>query len=352
MASTESPPKILSQGPSVAVSTARVGRSRKRLTNDAYNVLSAFFDNVSRFPSDTQCRELADAIRALPRCEWCTPDHLRRYFQGRRSSRGSLRVKQEQSSGLILKFYAPPPEGSSPSASCPVKIEEDACKHLVSLSAPLLASLIATAPAGGSSSTRVPAELSEPTLLRPSSPEVRGSARQITGSANELTTSSAEQGHWKQPAGRPFYAYAYPMLYSGAYMPCTPLRGPFAGTIPQHHPYHTSMPSASFASKLTTTQPATIPVLAPLTTLPPALSSTFSSEDPRLRDLASQLACALADLSATTLPGSPDVPKTVAALAQQLGDQKTSKDFLRALDGSVYARLGLLPPAGGCDAGY
>ncbi|RPD55374.1 hypothetical protein L227DRAFT_603606 [Lentinus tigrinus ALCF2SS1-6] len=306
MASTESPPKILSQGPSVAVSTAR-------------------------------CRELADAIRALPRCEWCTPDHLRRYFQGRRSSRGSLRVKQEQSSGLILKFYAPPPEGSSPSASCPVKIEEDACKHLVSLSAPLLASLIATAPAGGSSSTRVPAELSEPTLLRPSSPEVRGSARQITGSANELTTSSAEQGHWKQP---------------GAYMPCTPLRGPFAGTIPQHHPYHTSMPSASFASKLTTTQPATIPVLAPLTTLPPALSSTFSSEDPRLRDLASQLACALADLSATTLPGSPDVPKTVAALAQQLGDQKTSKDFLRALDGSVYARLGLLPPAGGCDAGY
>ncbi len=109
---------------------------------------SAFFDNVSRYPTAVQCKELADVVRQLPGCEWCTGSHVHGHMVNRRNkpsrrkasaTKSRLHVQAEPSmsvgpTGVVQA--APAPEGSSSSAfSASCEVEEDDAVALAGMSA-------------------------------------------------------------------------------------------------------------------------------------------------------------------------------------------------------------------------
>ncbi len=130
-----------------------------------------------------------------------------------------------------------------------------------------------------------------------------------------------------------------------AYMPI--LMPPATSSLLQPRTYHSwgppLTPSHTFAatSSMVPTTALRAPVLH-CSFQPPEPLSTLAPGDPRLHDLVIQLSHTLSRSSTTELRS--DLPHTLADLADRLAHQQAGiDDFLRALDGSAYTRLGLLP---------
>ncbi|RDX41922.1 hypothetical protein OH76DRAFT_1411693 [Lentinus brumalis] len=340
--------------------------SRRRLTKEGYRVLATFFDAVSRYPTAVQCKDLADVVRQLPSCEWCTENYVYRHMANRRKrvnkTQNKLHVHQDPPKSLspTSKFVSPEPApgGCASSAmSASGEVDEDDAVDLAVMSAQTPLDLPSRAP--------------ELDVTTPAPPDLHTTAPE---------TPSSELAQSTQLPHAQMY-YAYPMFVFDPSSYTMPDASNQAGPVQHltHHTwrppvtpshtfrpraYHTGQPpltpSHSFAatsSTIPTTplraprshstrQPSLLdwmpqPPLVHWTAQPPAVPS-LAPRDPRLHDLATQLSHALSCSSTTELRS--DLPNTLADLVDRLANEQGSiNDFLRALDGSAYTRLGLLP---------
>ncbi|TFK85710.1 hypothetical protein K466DRAFT_621534 [Polyporus arcularius HHB13444] len=366
--------------------------SRRRLTKEGYRVLaslstpitqyshetdqssSAFFDTVSRYPTAVQCKNLADVVRQLRSCEWCTENYVYRHMANRRKrvnktqSRLHVQADPPKSLSPTYKFVSPEPApgGSASSAMSTCReVEDDDAVDLAGMSVQTPLDV----------HTRSP----EVDVTTPPPPDLQGSVAHTTDPSEPENASSELAQSTQLPYAQMYYAY--PMFVFDPSSYTTPDASDQAGPVEHltHHTwrppltpshsfrpraYHTGLPpltpSPSFAAT-SSTIPATAlrasslhPTLQPSlldwmlqpppshsTRQPPALPS-FAPGDPRLHDLATQLEHALLHCSTTGL--RPDLPNTLADLADRLASQQGNiNDFLRALDGSAYTRVGNLP---------
>ncbi|TFK87403.1 hypothetical protein K466DRAFT_599509 [Polyporus arcularius HHB13444] len=51
----------------------------------SYKILSKYFDEISRYPSDAEVDELVDQLRTQTGCHWVNSKRVRRYFRGKRT---------------------------------------------------------------------------------------------------------------------------------------------------------------------------------------------------------------------------------------------------------------------------
>ncbi|KAI0676501.1 hypothetical protein C8Q78DRAFT_26500 [Trametes maxima] len=66
---------------------------RKRLPQEAYELLTDYYDNVNQYPQRSECIMLADRIRKMPGCDDYTPDKVKQYFGTKRYTKGNTRAR-------------------------------------------------------------------------------------------------------------------------------------------------------------------------------------------------------------------------------------------------------------------
>ncbi|KAI0350825.1 hypothetical protein OH77DRAFT_1524519 [Trametes cingulata] len=70
--------------PTPSASAGTGARTRKRLAQEAYDILTEYYNTVTKNPKKQQRIELAERVRRIPGCEDYTPDNVLSYFAGKR----------------------------------------------------------------------------------------------------------------------------------------------------------------------------------------------------------------------------------------------------------------------------
>ncbi|TFK85711.1 hypothetical protein K466DRAFT_587889 [Polyporus arcularius HHB13444] len=317
---------------SASVAASKPRRDYKRLTQPAYDMLSNFFYDVSHHPTTVQLQALTDAIRQLPGCEWYTIKKARAYFyQKRYFSSAKARIKPEPSLSpppLPASLPEPPWTLASPAATATarvVKIEDDGRLERVGLLASKKHSKRRILNAGPMTSSRS----SNKTFVTQTSP---ATSEEISPTIVEFhsTLSNATS----QPQ---LYFYPYSMMYPSVYAPLAIAHGAAQAELrqPNYTWHHPSIP----AQPLPFPPPFHTPTSTPASVTLPLIA--IRPSDLRLHDLAARLADALTHPG--LVPPLRDLPKTLVDLSHRLGDQQASAEFLCAVRGGAYARLGFFP---------
>ncbi len=209
-----------------------VAISRRRLTKEGYRVLAslstpitqhshgtdqssaAFFDTISRYPTAVQCKDLADVVRQLRSCEWCTENYVYRHMANRRKrvnkTQNKVHVHQDPPKSLspTFKFVSPEPAPgrcASSAMSASGEVDEDDAVDLAVMSAQTPLDLPSRAP-------ELDVTTPPPPDLHTTAPETPSSDLAQSTQLRELSAPICSRcAYARCPAHAQMY-YAYPMF--------------------------------------------------------------------------------------------------------------------------------------------